>query len=134
MFLISDAVAQTTSTAATDAASAAYTDTANPFMSLLPLLIIITIFYFLIIRPQQKRLKEHQQMVSNIRRGDKVVTAGGLIGTIVKVENDDEVQIELAENVRVRAVKSTLSSVVGKPQPAGEKGEGEKKSKIANDN
>lgn len=83
----------------------------------LPLIIIIAIFYFLMIRPQQKRLKQHREMVDNVRRGDTVVTSGGLIGKVARV-SDDEVQVDLAEGVRVRVVKSTLSDVRSKGEPA----------------
>src|SRR5690606_20505242 len=71
-------------------------------------LIILTIFYFFLIRPQQKRLKEHSQMVSALRRGDRVVTGGGIIGSITKVE-DTEVHVEIAPNVRIRVVKGTIT-------------------------
>lgn len=79
-------------------------------MSLLPFILIFVIMYFLILRPQQKRVKAHQEMVKNVRRGDTVVTSGGLIGKVTKVE-DAEVEIELAPNVRVRVVKGMLSEV-----------------------
>ncbi len=80
-------------------------------------LIIIVFFYFLILRPQQKRVKTHQEMIGAIKRGDTVVTAGGLIGKVKGVQ-DDEVRIELAPNVEVRAVRSTISDVRNKSEPA----------------
>ena len=77
---------------------------------------LFAIMYFLVLRPQQRRVKEHREMVSNVRRGDTVVTAGGLVGKVAKVD-ENEVQVEIAENVRVRVVKSTLSEVRSKSEP-----------------
>jgi preprotein translocase subunit YajC len=76
--------------------------------------------YFLLIRPQQQRMKQHKQMVDNVRRGDTVVTAGGLVGKVVKVgqADDPEITVEIADDVQVRVVKSTLSEVRAKSQPA----------------
>ncbi len=84
---------------------------------LIPMILIFAIMYFLIIRPQQQRLKAHRAMVENVRRGDGVVTAGGLIGKVTKVIDETEVQIEIADGVRVRAVKSTLTDVRAKGEP-----------------
>ena len=78
---------------------------------LAPWLLIFVIFYFLMIRPQQKRVKEHQANIASVKKGDEVITGGGLRGRATKV-SDDEVEVELAQGVRVRAVKSTLSQVV----------------------
>ncbi len=86
-------------------------------MQLAPLILIFVVFYFLLIRPQQKRMREHRDMLSALRRGDRVVTGGGIIGQIVKV-SDDEVTIEIAEGVRVRVMRATISSVLAKPEPA----------------
>ena len=86
--------------------------------SLLPLVLIFVVFYMLLIRPQQKKMKEHKNMVANVRRGDKVVTAGGLLGQVTKVISDTELQVELAEGVRVRVVKGTISEVLSKTDPA----------------
>ncbi|MCX8225931.1 MAG: preprotein translocase subunit YajC [Sulfitobacter sp.] len=83
-----------------------------------PLILIFAIMYFLLIRPQQKKVKEHQAMVAGLRRGDQVVTAGGLIGKVVKVKDDGELEIELAENVKVRVIQSTIATVVSKTEPA----------------
>ncbi len=91
---------------------------AAAFGSFIPLILIFAIMYFLLIRPQQKKLKDHQAMVEAVRRGDQVVTAGGLIGKVVKVKDDGEIEIELAQGVKVRAVKSTLSQVLTKTEPA----------------
>jgi len=84
----------------------------------LPLILIFAIMYFLLIRPQQKKVKEHQAMVEAVRRGDQVITQGGLIGKVSKVKDDGEVEVEIAEGVKVRVVKSTLSQVVSKTEPA----------------
>ena len=83
----------------------------------IPLILIFAIMYFLIIRPQQQRLKAHREMISNVRRGDGVVTAGGLIGKVTKVIDDNEIQVEIADGVRVRAMKSTISEVRAKGDP-----------------
>ncbi|HKL04535.1 MAG TPA: preprotein translocase subunit YajC [Roseovarius sp.] len=84
----------------------------------IPLILIFAIMYFLLIRPQQKRLKEHKSMVAALRRGDQVVTQGGLIGKVSKVKEEDEVEVELADGVRVRVVKSTIAQVLNKTEPA----------------
>lgn len=83
-----------------------------------PLILIFAIMYFLLIRPQQKKLKDHQKMVEALRRGDQIVTQGGLIGKVSKVKDDNEVEVELADNVRVRVVKSTIAQVLTKTEPA----------------
>ncbi len=86
--------------------------------AIMPFLLIIPIFYFLLIRPQQRRLKQHREMIGAVKKGDTVVTAGGLIGKVSKV-SDDEVEVEIAASTKVRVVKSTLSDVrspsAGKP-------------------
>jgi preprotein translocase subunit YajC len=84
----------------------------------LPLILIFVVFYFLLIRPQQKRAKEHREMLAAVRRGDRVVTGGGIIGTVDKVA-DDELTIQIAENVRVKVMRGTLSSVLSKSEPVG---------------
>jgi preprotein translocase subunit YajC len=84
----------------------------DPFISsLVPLVLLFGIFYFLIIRPQQTRMKAHQAMVAAVKRGDTVVTAGGLIGKVSKVKDDGELMVEIADNVQVRVLKSTLTEV-----------------------
>ena len=88
------------------------------FAQFIPLILIFAIMYFLMIRPQQKRLKQHRAMVEGLRRGDKIVTAGGLIGKVVKVTEDGEVEVELAPNVIVRVVRSTITTVLSKTEPA----------------
>lgn len=87
---------------------------------LLPMALIFVVFYFFMIRPQQQKQREMKKMLEALRRGDRVVTAGGLIGTIVKAENG-EVQVEIAEGVRVKVVRSTISSVLTKPSPVAAK-------------
>ena len=84
----------------------------------LPLILIFAIMYFLLIRPQQKKMKEHQAMVAAFRRGAQFVTQGGLIGKVTKVKDDAEIEVELAENVKVRVVKSTIANVTSKTEPA----------------
>lgn len=88
-------------------------------MAFLPLVLIFVVFYFLLIRPQQKRVKEHKEMLSKVRRNDVVVTNGGLIGTVTKVvEEKDEIVVEIADGVKVRVVRSMLSDVRAKTEPA----------------
>ncbi len=87
-------------------------------MQLFPFILILVVFYFLLIRPQQKRAQEHKNMVQAVRRGDVVVTAGGLIGKVTKVIDDREIMVELAENVRVKVIKATLTDVRSKTEPA----------------
>jgi preprotein translocase subunit YajC len=91
----------------------------DPFVSsLVPLVLLFGIFYFLLIRPQQQRVKAHQQMVQAVKRGDTVVTAGGLVGKVAKVKDDGEVMVEIADNVQVRVLKSTLTEVRSKGEKA----------------
>ena len=85
---------------------------------IVPLILIFGIMYFLLIRPQQKKLKDHQAMVEAVRRGDQVITQGGIVGKVSKVKEDGEVEVEIAEGVKVRVIKSTLASVVSKTEPA----------------
>ena len=86
--------------------------------NLILLAIIFGIMYFLLIRPQQKKLKEHQAMLEALRRGDQVVTQGGIIGKITKVKDENEVDVELSQGVTVRVVKSTIAQVLNKTEPA----------------
>jgi preprotein translocase subunit YajC len=108
-------------------------DTNNLLMSLLPFALIFVIMYFLIIRPQQKKAKEHNELVKNIRRGDIVITTGGLVGKVTKVVDDDQIEFEIADGVRVRQMRQMISIVRAKGEPAkgepvkgGAKGEGAK--------
>jgi len=86
--------------------------------SLVPLILIFAIMYFLLIRPQQKKLKEHQAMVAALRRGDQVVTQGGIVGKVTKVKDDNEVELEIASGVVVRVVRSTIGTVLNKTDTA----------------
>lgn len=88
----------------------------------LPFVLIFVIMYFLIIRPQRTKAKRHQEMVANLRRGDTVVTTGGLIGKVSKVIDDSEIQVELAENVRVRIVRGMVAEVRAKGEPVKDEG------------
>jgi preprotein translocase subunit YajC len=94
----------------------------DPFTSLLiPMLVMILIFYFLVIRPQQQRTKAHRELVNKVRRGDTVVTSNGFVGKVTKAsDNSDEIEVELSDNMRVRVVKSTLMDVRGKGEPVKE--------------
>jgi preprotein translocase subunit YajC len=83
-----------------------------------PLILIFAIMYFLLIRPQQKKMKDHQKMVEGLRRGDVVITQGGLIGKVVKVKENNELDVELSEGVKVRVVQNTIAQVVSKTEPA----------------
>ena len=82
----------------------------------IPLILIFVIFYFFLIRPQQKRIKDHKSMVAALKRGDEVVTAGGIVGKIEKVLDNDKVDLLVADNVTIQVVKSTISSLSNKPQ------------------
>lgn len=86
-------------------------------VSLLPFVLIFVVMYFLILRPQQRRVKQHQEMVQALRRGDTVVTTGGLVGKIAKVVDEKEIQLEVAEGVRVRVVRSMIAEVRAKGEP-----------------
>ena len=83
-----------------------------------PLILIFGIMYFLLIRPQQKKMKQHQAMVNGLRRGDQVVTQGGLIGKVTKVKDDNEIEVEIATGVKVRVVQATIAQVISKTEPA----------------
>jgi preprotein translocase subunit YajC len=87
--------------------------------SFLPFVLIFVVFYFLLIRPQQKRAKEHREMVASLRRGDRVVTAGGIIGKVTRAPEDGEVEVEIAENVRVKVVRETVTQTIKKSAPDG---------------
>src|SRR4029078_632519 len=89
----------------------------SALVQFLPLVLIFVVFYFLLTRPQQKKQKDHRATLDAIRRGDRVVTGGGILGTVSKVVSPDEVEVDLAPNVRVRVLGSTLSSAVAQPHP-----------------
>ena len=88
------------------------------FAQFIPLILIFAIMYFLLIRPQQRKLKDHKKMVESLRRGDMIVTQGGLIGKVTKVKEDNELEVELSEGVKVRVVQSTVAQVRSKTEPA----------------
>jgi preprotein translocase subunit YajC len=98
-------------------------------IQLLPLVLIFVVFYFLIIRPQQKKVKDHKAMVDALRRGDRVVTTGGIIGTVTKVTGDREVGLEIADGVRVRVMRGMIAEVMARTEPGdGDKAEKAEKS------
>ena len=86
------------------------------FAQFIPLILIFVIFYFFLIRPQQKRIKEHKLMVSTLKRGDQVVTSGGIVGKVERILGDDKVDLLIAENVTVQVVQSTIQSLLNNPQ------------------
>ena len=90
----------------------------NALVQFLPLILIFVVFYFLLIRPQQRKAKDQKTMLDALRRGDRVVTGGGIIGTVARVDNPEEAVVEIAENVRVRVLRSTITTVLAKPDPA----------------
>ena len=89
----------------------------NMLIQLLPFVLIFVIMYFLILRPQQKKTKDHQELVKNLRRGDTVITSGGLVGKVTKVVDDEQIEVEIADGVRVRQVCSMVSGVRAKGEP-----------------
>jgi preprotein translocase subunit YajC len=100
------------------AQAAGGSDASSMMVQLAPLALIFVVFYFFLIRPQQQKAKQQRSMLDAIRRGDRVVTGGGFIGTVAKVVSNEEVLIDLADNVRVRVVRSTISQVLAKTEPA----------------
>jgi len=90
----------------------------SALVQFLPLVLIFVVFYFLLIRPQQKKAKDQRAMLDALRRGDRVVTGGGILGTVSKVVSPEEVEVDIASGVRVRVVRSTITSVLAKPDPA----------------
>jgi preprotein translocase subunit YajC len=92
-------------------------DSSGMITSLLPLILIVVIMYFLVLRPQQQRVKQHQSMVKALRRGDTVVTNGGLVGKVTKVVDDDQIEVEISDGVRVRQMRSMASEVRAKGEP-----------------
>jgi preprotein translocase subunit YajC len=103
------------------AQAAAGGDTNSMLMSLLPFALIFVIMYFLILRPQQKKVKDHAELVNYIRRGDTVITSGGLVGKVTKVVDDDQIEFEISDGVRVRQMRQMISGVRAKGEPAKEK-------------
>jgi preprotein translocase subunit YajC len=93
-------------------------DSSNAMVQFLPLVLIFVVFYFMLIRPQQKKQKDHRAMLDTLRRGDRVVTGGGIVGTVNRVTSPEEVEVDIAQGVRVRVLRSTISTVLAKPDPA----------------
>ncbi len=93
---------------------------ASGLEAMFPLILIFVVFYFLLIRPQQKKAKEHKAMLEAVRRGDKVVTGGGIIGTVTKVSDDQEITVEIADGVKVRVQRGLLAAVLSKTEPVKE--------------
>jgi preprotein translocase subunit YajC len=91
-------------------------------VSLLPFVLIFVIMYFLILRPQQRRVKQHQEMVKNVRRGDTIVTSGGMVAKVTKVMDDDHLEVEIADGVRVRQMRQMVSDVRAKGEPVKDEG------------
>jgi preprotein translocase subunit YajC len=91
------------------------------FQDFIPLILIFAIMYFLLIRPQQKKVKEHQNMVASLRRGDQVVTQGGLIGKVTKVKEENEIEVEVADGVKVRVLQNTIAQVLSKTESTKDK-------------
>ena len=85
------------------------------FAQFIPLILIFVIFYFFLIRPQQKKVKDHKLMVNALKRGDVVVTAGGVIGTVERILGDDKIDLSISENVTIQVVQSTIQSLLNKP-------------------
>ena len=105
---------------------------ASGLEAMFPLILIFVVFYFLLIRPQQKKMKEQKAMLAAIRRGDKVVTGGGIIGTVNKVIDDEEISVEIADGVKVRVMRALVSTVMSKTQPVNDdKEKNDKKDKKA---
>jgi preprotein translocase subunit YajC len=90
----------------------------SALVQFLPLVLIFIVFYFLLIRPQQKKQKDHRTMLDALRRGDRIVTGGGILGTVSKVVGPEEVEVDIAAGVRVRVLRATITSVLAKPDPA----------------
>jgi preprotein translocase subunit YajC len=104
-------------------AAGAATDGTGMIMQFAPLVLIFIVFWFLMIRPQQKRMKEHRALVSAAKRGDRVVTNGGILGTITKaVEGETEVELEIASGVKVRVLRSAIQDVLNRATPVGKSG------------
>jgi preprotein translocase subunit YajC len=108
--MISPAFAQTSGAGGTDIVGL-----------LFPLVLVFGIFYLLVFRPQQKKMKEHQAMIDAVKRGDTVVTSGGIIGKVIRVGNDGELRVEIADNVQIRLLKGAITEVRGKGEPIKEK-------------
>ncbi len=91
----------------------------------IPFILIIVVFYFLIFRPQQKKAKQHREMLANLRRGDRIVTGGGIVGRIARLEGDKELIVEISPDIRVRIMRSTVAELLSHGEPAERPSEGE---------
>jgi len=90
----------------------------SSFGQFIPLILIFVIFYFFLIRPQQKKVKEHKTMVSNLKRGDKIITSGGIIGTVERVLENDKIEVQISESVKVEIIKTTgVQALLNNPEP-----------------
>ena len=89
-----------------------------------PIILIFVVFYFLLIRPQQKKVKQHREMLGLVKRGDRVLTGGGIIGTVTRIKDNDELVIEIADGVKISVMRGTLSDVLNRTEPAGSSGGG----------
>ena len=98
------------------AQTAGASGTQNLIGTIVPLILIFVVFYFLLIRPQQKRVKDHKTMVESLKRGDEVITSGGIIGTVDRVMEDDRIEVILADNVKVQIIKTTITSLLKKEE------------------
>lgn len=99
-------------------------------LSLLPLLLIVVVFYFFLIRPQQKKVQQQKAMLGALRRGDRVITSGGIIGIVTKIINDQEIQVEIAEDVKVRVARSMIADVVSNTEPLPESQDEKQEKKV----
>ena len=100
----------------------------DALVQFLPLVLIFVVFYFLLIRPQQKKAKEHKEMLGKLRRGDRVVTGGGIIGTVARVVPDkEEISVDIAEGVRIQVLRGTITAVLARTEPAGKDDAAEEK-------
>lgn len=103
--------------------SPAFAQTAAPssglgqFDMLMPLMLMLIIMYFFLFRPQQQKMKAHREMIANVKRGDEIVTSGGILGKVTKVKDDNEVEVEIADNTRIRVVRDTIAQVRTKGSP-----------------
>lgn len=112
-FFVAQALAQTAAETATPPGGAG----TSVFMNFLPLVLIFAVFYILLIRPQQKKMEQHNTMLKSLRRGDRVVTGGGIVGTINKLEGDEYLIVEIADGIQVKVLRSTITSLSAKPVP-----------------
>ncbi len=112
--------------AAASTTSVAVSAADNYYALFAPFMLVLGVFYFFLIRPQQKRFEEHQRLIKAIRRGDRIVTGGGVHATVIKMEGDDVLVVEIADNVRVRVQRATISGVLGKGEPVANSNEPEK--------